>query len=211
MLKGQQYWKNNYSYMRKVVFTLALLASICMLSSAQTSLKNERGATVALKTNALYWATTTPNLGLEVRLAPKWTLEAEVGLNPFAPKKEDGSFDKSIKHFRLHPEVRYWFCESFYKHFIGLHVPYVIYNISDIKLLGTENERHQGWGTGVGLSYGYSWVLGKHWNIEAIIGAGYLYLESDIYPCTHCGTKREKVKKHYVGPTQAALSAVYVF
>ena len=78
MLKGQQYWKNNYSYMRKVVFTLALLASICMLSSAQTSLKNERGATVALKTNALYWATTTPNLGLEVRLAPKWTLEAEV-------------------------------------------------------------------------------------------------------------------------------------
>ena len=185
MLKGQQYWKNNYSYMRKVVFTLALLASICMLSSAQTSLKNERGATVALKTNALYWATTTPNLGLEVRLAPKWTLEAEVGLNPFAPKKEDGSFDKSIKHFRLHPEVRYW--------------------------LGTENERHQGWGTGVGLSYGYSWVLGKHWNIEATIGAGYLYLESDIYPCTHCGTKREKVKKHYVGPTQAALSAVYVF
>ena len=190
---------------------MALLASICMLSSAQTSLKNERGATVALKTNALYWATTTPNLGLEVRLAPKWTLEAEVGLNPFAPKKEDGSFDKSIKHFRLHPEVRYWFCESFYKHFIGLHVPYVIYNISDIKLLGTENERHQGWGTGVGLSYGYSWVLGKHWNIEATIGAGYLYLESDIYPCTHCGTKREKVKKHYVGPTQAALSAVYVF
>ena len=59
--------------------------------------------------------------------------------------------------------------------------------------------------------YGYSWVLGKHWNIEATIGAGYLYLESDIYPCTHCGTKREKVKKHYVGPTQAALSAVYVF
>ena len=43
--------------MRKVVFTLALLASICMLSSAQTSLKNERGATVALKTNAFYWAT----------------------------------------------------------------------------------------------------------------------------------------------------------
>ena len=184
--------KNKYSYMRKVVFTWAILACICMLGSAQTSLKNERGATFALKTNALYWATTTPNLGLELRLAPKWTLDAEVGLNPFAPKTEDGGFDKSIKHFRLHPEVRYWFCESFYKHFIGLHVPYVIYNISDIKLLGTENERHQGWGAGVGLSYGYSWVLSKHWNIEATIGAGYLYLESDIYPCTHCRTKRGK-------------------
>ena len=122
---------------------------------------------VALKTNALYWATTTPNLGLEFRLAKKWTLEAEVGLNPF--------------------------------------------NISDIDILGTENERHQGWGTGVGLSYGYNWVLGKHWNLEATIGVGYLYLESDKYPCANCGTKVETVKKHYFGPTQAALSAVYLF
>ena len=86
-----------------------------------------------------------------------------------------------------------------------------VYNVSDIKLLGTEDERHQGWGTGVGLSYGYSWVLGKHWNLEASVGAGYLYLKSDIYPCTNCGTKKETVKKHYFGPTQAAVSAVYVF
>ena len=198
-------------YMRKVVYMLILLVGCCVVSNAQISLKNERGATVALKSNILYWATTTPNIGMEVRLARKWTFEAEAGLNPFVPKNEDGSFDQSIKHFRLHPELRYWFCESFYKHFIGLHIPYLIYNISDIKLLGTEDERHQGWGTGVGLSYGYNWVISKHWNIEASIGAGYLYLNSDIYPCTHCGTKRETVKKHYIGPTQAALSAVYVF
>ena len=166
---------------------------------------------VALKTNGLYWATTTPNLGIEFRLAPKWTLEAEVGLNPFDGKNDDGSFDQSIKHFRLHPEVRYWFCESFFGHFLGLHVPYLIYNISDIDWLGTENERHQGWGTGVGVSYGYDWAVGKHWNIEASIGVGYLYLESDKYPCANCGTKIETVKKHYFGPTQAAVSAVYLF
>ena len=197
--------------MRKVVYMLILLVGCYVVSSAQTSLKSERGATVALKSNALYWATTTPNIGMEVRLASKWTFGVDAGLNPFVPKNEDGSFGQSIKHFRLHPELRYWFCESFYKHFIGLHIPYLIYNISDVKWLGTKDERHQGWGTGVGLSYGYSWVISKHWNIEASIGAGYLYLNSDIYPCTHCGTKRETVKKHYIGPTQAALSAVYVF
>ena len=70
---------------------------------------------------------------------------------------------------------------------------------------------HQGWGTGVGVSYGYDWAVGKHWNIEASIGVGYLYLESDKYPCANCGTKIETVKKHYFGPTQAAVSAVYLF
>lgn len=197
--------------MRKLLCMLIGLVGCYSAGYAQKTISNDRGVTIALKTNALYWGTTTPNLGMEVRLAPKWTMEAEVGLNPFAPKENDGSYGKSIKHFRLHPEVRYWFCESFYKHFIGLHVPYLIYNVSDIKLLGTEDERHQGWGTGVGLSYGYSWVLGKHWNLEASVGAGYLYLKSDIYPCTNCGTKKETVKKHYFGPTQAAVSAVYVF
>lgn len=166
---------------------------------------------MGIKTNALYWGTVTPNIGAELRLAKKWTLDIEAGLNPFDGKKDDGSYGKSIKHFRLHPEVRYWFCESFYKHFIGLHVPYLIYNISDIKLFGTENERHQGWGTGVGLSYGYAWLLSKHWGLEATIGAGYLYLNSEKYPCTNCGNKIETVKKHYFGITQAAINLIYQF
>ena len=83
--------------------------------------------------------------------------------------------------------------------------------MSDIKLLGTEGERHQGWGTGVGVSYGYSWLLGKHWNLEATLGVGYLYLESDKYPCANCGTKIETVKKHYFGPTQLGINLIYQF
>lgn len=197
--------------MRKTLFIMVFSSLSFGLFAQTKSLSEDKGAVVGIKTNALYWATVTPNLGVEVRLAPKWTLEAEVGLNPFTGKNDDNSFGKSIKHFRLHPEVRYWFCEAFHRHFLGLHVPYLIYNVSDIDLLGTENERHQGWGTGVGLSYGYSWVVGKHWNIEATVGVGYLYLESEKYPCANCGQKIETVKKHYVGPTQAAVSAIYVF
>ena len=30
---------------------------------------------VAVKTNALYWATTTPNVGMEFALSDRWTLE----------------------------------------------------------------------------------------------------------------------------------------
>lgn len=198
--------------MKKLLFEiLTLIVSTGFAYAQSSSLSSDKGAVWALKTNAVYWATATPNLGAEIRLAPKWTLEAEVGLNPFRGTNDDGSFGRSLKHFRLHPELRYWFCEAFYKHFLGVHIPYIIYNVSDVKLLGTENERHQGWGTGAGISYGYQWVLGKHWNIEASVGVGYLYLDSEVYPCANCGTKIRDVKKHYFGPTQAAISAVYLF
>lgn len=196
---------------KKLIISLVILCSVSSPAFSQEDLQKDKGAFLGVKTNALYWATVTPNIGLELRLAKHWSLNVETGLNPFSGKNADGSYGKSLKHFRLHPEARYWFCETFYGHFLGLHVPYFIYNISDIKLLGTEGERHQGWAAGAGISYGYSWLLGKHWNIEATLGVGYLYLESEKYPCTNCGNKIGTVKKHYVGPTQAAVSAVYMF
>ena len=70
--------------MRKLFW---VACSVCLIVSAlhaQTGLgEEEQVPFFALKTNALYWATTTLNLGVEFRLAPKWSLMAEVGLNPF--------------------------------------------------------------------------------------------------------------------------------
>lgn len=193
------------------LFVLILLCLSSFYLFAQQDLGKEKGSVIGIKTNFPYWGTATFNAGIEVRLARKWSLEAEVGLNPFDGKNDDGIYGKSLKHLRVHPELRYWFCETFHKHFIGLHVPYLLYNVSDIKILGTENERHQGWGAGAGISYGYSWLLSKHWNLEATVGVGYLYLESEKYPCTNCGSKIETAKKHYFGPTQAAINLIYQF
>lgn len=193
------------------LFVLILLCLSSVYLFAQQDLGKEKGSVIGIKTNFPYWGTATFNAGIEVRLARKWSLEAEVGLNPFDGKNDGGSYGKSLKHLRVHPELRYWFCETFHKHFIGLHVPYLLYNVSDIKILGTENERHQGWGAGAGISYGYSWLLSKHWNLEATVGVGYLYLESEKYPCTNCGSKIETAKKHYFGPTQAAINLIYQF
>ena len=48
----------------------------------------------AIKTNALYWATSTPNLGIEVGLAKKLTLDISGNYNPW--KFGD---DRQIKHW----------------------------------------------------------------------------------------------------------------
>ena len=79
-------------------------------------------------------------MGAEVYLARHWTLELEAGLNPFSGKNDDGSYGRSLKHLRLHPELRYWFCETFNGHFLGVHTPYLLYNVADIKWLGADWE-----------------------------------------------------------------------
>lgn len=81
---------------------------------------------VALKSNLLYDATTTMNLGLEIGLARKWTLDIPVNYNPW--KLSDG---KRLRHWGIQPEVRYWFCESFRRMFIGMHGHYADFNVGD--------------------------------------------------------------------------------
>lgn len=170
---------------------------------------------VAVKTNLLYDAALTVNLGAEVRLAPKWSFDLSGNLNAWDVNSH------KWKHWLIQPEGRYWFCEGLQGHFVGLHALGGEYNVGNIdlnfKMLGTDfrnlkDKRYQGWFAGAGIAYGYSWILGKHWNFEAEIGLGWIYTRYDVYPCAKCGTKIAKGKSHnYVGPTKAALNLVYVF
>lgn len=196
--------------MKKLIFVISLFL-LSSLGYAQNGWGEKKGPTFGLKTNLPYWGTATFNLGGELRLATRWTVEAEIGVNPFSGRHDDGSYGRSLKHLRVHPEVRYWFCEAFHKSFVGLHVPFLVYNFSDVKVLDLENERRQGWGTGIGVSYGYQWLLHEHWNLEATLGVGYLYLNYDKFPCKNCGQKQTDLHRHYFGPTQAAISLIYIF
>ena len=132
---------------------------------------------VAIKTNLLYDATATVNLGVEVGVAPKWTLDLSGNLNAWNVNE-----DKRWKHWLVQPEARYWFCDRFSRHFLGFHALGGQYNIgglqNNIKFLGTDfsklsNNRFQGWGVGAGVAYGYAMILGKHWNLEFEVGVGY--------------------------------------
>lgn len=169
---------------------------------------------VAVKTNLLYDATASINVGAEIGLASKWTFDLSGNFNAW---KMGG--DKKWKHWFVQPEVRYWFCDRFAGHFVGAHLIGGQYNIGGIgfkyTILGSDidkQNRFQGWFGGIGLAYGYTWILGKHWNLEAEIGLGYMFTRYDKFECAGCGKKvAEDVDKHYVGPTKAALNLVYVF
>lgn len=174
-----------------------------------------RGQRVALKTNLVNDAFLSPNVAVEVGLAPKWTLELGGEVNMWTVN------NRKWKHAFIRPELRYWFCQRFAGHFVGVEALGGIYNYGnldlDMNLLGSnlrnlKDMRYQGWAAGAGIVYGYAWPVNKHWNIEAALGLGWLYTRFDSYPCATCGTKRDDNRPHnYVGPTKAAINIVYLF
>lgn len=193
---------------------LALSAAVLAFSVSQSVSAND----IAVKTNLLYDATTSINLGAEAAIAPKWSFDLSGNLNAWT--FSDGG--KRWKHWLVQPEARYWFCQPFTGHFIGSHLLGGQYNVGgldfgNLTFLGTDfgklkENRYQGWFAGVGFTYGYNWILSRHFNLEAEFGFGWAYTRFDRYPCAHCGTKQESNKAHnYVGPTKVALNLVYVF
>ena len=166
---------------------------------------------IALKNNLIYDATLTPNLALELGLGPKTTLDLGAGYNPFTYDN-----NKKFKHWLAQPELRFWFCERFNGSFWGVHLHGGEYNVGGVKMpFGMfptlEDHRYEGWYAGAGVSFGHQWILGKRWNLEASIGAGYAYLDYDKYECAHCGELLKSSTKNYFGVTKATLSLVYFF
>ena len=159
----------------------------------------------AIKTNALYWATATVNLGIEVGLSEKLTLDISGNYNPWR-----FSNYRQFKHWLVQPELRYWPCERFYGHFFGVHAHYARLNVSNLNIFGLGDKRYQGDAYGAGLSYGYQWILNKRWSMEAEIGIGYARINYAKYECGGCGPKIRDGKTNYLGPTKVALSIIYV-
>lgn len=179
--------------------------------------KSQSYHNVALKTNLLYDATATANLGLEFGLGRKWSLDISGNLNVWS-----FSEGKRWKHWLAQPELRYWFCGNLGGHFLALHALGGQYNVGKIDLdflgfLGDnfkefKDYRHQGWYGGGGIGYGYCWILGKHWNLELEVAAGYIYTKYDLFECADCGRKIKSGLTHrYIGPTKLAFNIGYVF
>lgn len=207
---------NRNTLRRKVPLLLLLLAINCAWSSANAQ-------EVALKTNLLYDATTTPNLGVEVGLGGKSTLNLVYGLNPWK-FTTDSHGERFAKHWLVMPEYRWWTCSRMNGHFFGVHAMGGQLNVANVDLPvpgkffkginlrnAVKDSRYQGWYGGAGLTYGYQYMLSRHWNLEGEIGVGYAHVWYDQYPCGDCGTRMSKGGANYVGLTKLGLSIMYVF
>jgi len=198
--------------MKRFLAVVALLFLVLGTADAQK---------VAVKTNSLYWLTTTPNAGFEFALGDRWTFEIAGGYNPWSLNKEDNI---KAKHFLVTPEFRYWFCESFQGHFIGInanytqfnaggiHVPEVFYKVESLGyfLDMLQYSRSQGWAVGAGLTYGYAFPIARRWNMEFNLGLGWWYTQYDRFESRTCGLFQERIEKHAFGLTDLGISFIYM-
>ena len=190
---------NRLSFYRFFILLLAFGIGFVHLASAQV---------VAVKTNALYWASASPNLSAEVGLSPHWTLEVGGGMNPFTFKD-----NLKWKHYQWQGEARYWICERFYRHFVGIHAGGGELNVARAACPWprlSADKRYEGWAVKAGVSYGYSFVLGGRWNLEATVGFGVIHADYDRFGCAVCGDLDGHFKKTMFAPTKAGVTLVYM-
>lgn len=195
---------------------LSLLLSMGMThaqeSQDNTKLKGNNNAspsTWTAKTNQLYNATHTLNLGVETRLYEKYSLDICVNWNPWT-----FTANRKFKLIAIQPELRYWVNDSFDGHFVGTHLTYIHYNIGKVNFpLGIfpelKKHRYQGNAYGFGVSYGYQWKLSTLWRMEATLGLGALYVDYRKYECSICAKQISEGNQYYFGPTKAAISLIY--
>ncbi len=189
------------------------MVTLLLVVAAATSAHAQK---VGIKTNLLYWAAGgTINFGVEAAVAPRITIDIGLTGNPWYFGKKE--LNKKIWHWTAQPEIRFWLTEVFNRDFIGVHVTAGSFDAGGIKLpLGIypdlANHRYEAWMAGIGASYGWQWYLGHHWNLEATIGLGYLYVKYNRFVCGTCDDQdMSGAVKHYLGPTKIGVSFEYLF
>ncbi len=190
--------------MKGKILPLLLLALFCWTgASAQR---------FAAKTNLLYWATATPNLGIEAALSKHSTLSISANYNPWV-----FGYDAKIQHWFVQPEYRYWFTEKYTRSYVGVHVLGGEFEIGGFTppldlFKRMANRHYKGSVVAAGVSYGYQFYISPHWNLEASVGVGIARLNYHAELTSDPKDKRYGNRTRYLPiPTQVGITFVYLF
>jgi hypothetical protein len=190
---------------RFVIIVIVLCSAVVLSTKAQK---------VAIKNNLAYTAFTfTPNLGVEISLGKKSSVNLHTSYNPWNLNGNTGN-TKKLVHWTILPEYRYWFKESLDGHYVGVHGLFSKYNIGQRNvnmLFGKEskNYRFEGKGNGAGMTYGYQWHLSKKWSIDTNLGVGFIYMNYKKFDAIKCGKCISSEKKTYTGITKVGINLIY--
>ena len=179
-----------------------LILSFALLAALWGTPHRAAAQIFAVRANALAALTATLDLGAEVSIADKWTVEASGYWNPLRTENLSTCFHA------VQLGGRYWLYESFVGHFVGAHLSYVGYD------LGSRTRRYDGRAFGIGLSYGYSWMLSTRWNVAVETGIG-LFRTRDTRRDPTVGDWDDEYLYHYrrwtLFPSRLGVSFSYLF
>lgn len=149
----------------------------------------------------------TMNLEAGYGLAQHWTATAGVRYNPFSYGGPEVSDIRQAKQRTVSMGTRYWPWHIFSGWWLAGKVQYQEYNVGGIRSrMTTEGDRY-----GAGAAFGYTYMLGAHFNVEAGLGM-WAGLDNYVtYECPECGRRIEGGRKVFFLPNDIILTLSYVF
>lgn len=158
----------------------------------------------SVKTNALFLTALVANIGFEVELWRKWSLDVPFWYSPY-----DITPTRKLRLLAIQPEIRRWIKKTGEGHFFGLHTHVAGFNVALNDNGRFQDPNHALWG--MGLSYGYATHLDKkrRWGVEFFIGAGFAEYDYDVYRNWENGPKFRSGSDWYWGITRAGISISY--
>lgn len=160
---------------------------------------------LAVKTNLLYWAALTPNIGVDFYLSRHSSLGIE---GAYADWTQKSGKQRNWGIGMAAIEYRYWLRNTSSGHFFGAHAGWATYNLK------FDDTGHQGQAYGGGILYGYALPVTKHINIEFMAAIGYVETNNveNYKPIAEGGyILASKKDVQYFGPTKIAINFVYKF
>lgn len=177
---------------------LVLIPLLLCIVFASPEAKAQR---MALKTNTVEYLILSPNLTYEARLSRVLSLQIGLAMNPIS--KDIAGFKAA--NFRVEPELRYWFNRPMARHFVAFSATAGAYSLQ------FKDRFIKGDAVGAGFSYGYAWVLSKHWNMEAEIGVGLATIHAYDYKGKNNCPGKANYRKVLPVPIRFGFSFAYVF
>ena len=193
---------------------MKLVKNIFLLVVILTSLSvGKIGAqTLALRNNLLYDVSLTPNIGVDLKIDSLWTFGAVVGLNAW---DIDKTKNEKWRHLLIEPNFRRWLNDGvFKKSYLEADLIYSHFNVGNTTIPfhlydAVKERRLQGDLFALGGKYGYSWILARHWRVEAEAGLAIGYAWFKEYECPTCGQQLGEGDRIFLLP-QLGINVVYI-
>lgn len=160
----------------------------------------------AIKGNLLGYALLEANLGFEIELWRRTSLDVPVWYSPY-----DITSTRKARLLGIQPEFRYWLGPDAGKGFFaGAHFHVLGFNIQLNDHARYQDPNHALIGGGLGFGYATHLDKKQHWLLEMNIGAGYANYLYDSYRPWENGLKfSSRRRKEWWGPTRAGVTIGY--
>ena len=152
-----------------------------------------------IKTNLVNDALFSPNIEIEYRINPHWSMMADYSIAWWSQK----SVHWYYQLMQFNPEVRYWFSADrpWHGHYVGAFVGGGYYDLEN------GHRGYKGEHILAGLCYGYMFPITKHLSLDAGFGVGGMVTEYEEYlPMDGCYVYQQTSRTQYLGPLKLRLS-----